>query len=166
MCATFHAEDTLIASCSLDMTVRVWDFFKLKEKVMNKSGSRPGELFGGTEVDVKHILEGHEKGVNWVTFHPSMKIIASCADDKTIKLWRLSGNKHWEMDTLKGHTNNVSCVMFHPRMEVLLSNSEDRTLRFWDMNRRVQIHQTRKDTDRYWILAAHPTLNYFAAGYD
>jgi coatomer subunit alpha len=166
MCATFHPEDTLIASCSLDMTVRVWDFFKLKEKCMNKAGSRPGELFGGTEVEVKHILEGHDKGVNWVTFHPSMKILASAADDKTIKLWRLSGNKHWEMDTLKGHTNNVSCVMFHPRMEILLSNSEDRTMRFWDLNRRVQIHQTRKDTDRYWILAVHPTLNYFAAGYD
>ena len=115
---------------------------------------------------MKHILEGHEKGVNWVTFHPTMKIIASAADDKTIKLWRLSGNKHWEMDTLKGHTNNVSCVMFHPRMEILLSNSEDRTMRFWDMNRRVQIHQTRKDTDRYWILAAHPTLNYCASGFD
>ncbi len=95
-----------------------------------------------------------------------MRIVASGADDKTIKLWRLSGNKHWEMDTLKGHANNVSCVLFHPRMEILLSNSEDKTLRFWDLNRRVQIHQSRKDTDRYWILASHPSLNYFASGYD
>jgi coatomer subunit alpha len=137
MAATFHPEDTLIASCSLDQTIRVWDFYKLKEKSMSKSGSKPNELYGGTEVEVKHILEGHEKGVNWVCFHPTMKILASAADDKTIKLWRLSGNKHWEMDTLKGHTNNISCVLFHPRMEILLSNSEDRTMRFWDMNRRV-----------------------------
>jgi coatomer protein complex subunit alpha (xenin) len=34
------------------------------------------------------------------------------------------------------------------------------------MQRRILIHTARKDTDRYWILAAHPTLNYFAAGYD
>ena len=34
------------------------------------------------------------------------------------------------------------------------------------MQRRLSIHTTRKDTDRYWIMAAHPTLNYFAAGYD
>ena len=95
-----------------------------------------------------------------------MKVVASGADDKTIKLWRLSGNKYWEMDTLKGHANNVSCVLFHPRMEILLSNSEDKTLRVWDMARRTQIHQQRKDTDRFWILAAHPSLNYFAAGYD
>ena len=133
---------------------------------MQKTGSRPNEIFGGTEVEVRHIIEGHEKGVNWVAFHPTMKIVASGADDKTVKLWRLSGNKHWEMDTLKGHANNVSCVLFHPRMEILISNSEDKTLRVWDLNRRVQIHQQRKDTDRFWVLAAHPSLNYFAAGYD
>jgi coatomer protein complex subunit alpha (xenin) len=34
MAATFHPEDTLIASCSLDQTIRVWDFYKLKEKSM------------------------------------------------------------------------------------------------------------------------------------
>ena len=137
MSATFHPEDTLLASASLDQTIRIWDFSRLKEKSMQKQGSRPNEIFGGTEVEVKHIIEGHEKGVNWVAFHPTMKIVASGADDKTIKLWRLSGNKHWEMDTLKGHANNVSCVLFHPRMEILLSNSEDKTLRVWDMNRRV-----------------------------
>ena len=123
-------------------------------------------MFGAAEVEVKHILEGHDRGVNWVSFHPTMRIVASAADDKSIKLWRLSGNKHWEMDTMKGHANNVSCVIFHPRLEILISNSEDKTLRLWDLNRRVQIQQTRRDTDRYWILAAHPTLNYFATGYD
>jgi coatomer protein complex subunit alpha (xenin) len=64
-----------------------------------------------------------------------MNIVASAADDKLIKLWRLSGSKHWEMHTLKGHQNNVSCVMFHPRLEILISNSEDKTLRLWDLNR-------------------------------
>ena len=75
---------------------------------MQKQGSRPNEIFGGTEVEVKHIIEGHDKGVNWVAFHPTTKVVASGADDKTIKLWRLSGNKYWEMDTLKGHANNVT----------------------------------------------------------
>jgi len=166
MCATFHPEETLLASASLDQTIRIWDFSKLKEKSMQKTGSRPNDIFGGTEVEVKHILEGHEKGVNWVTFHPTMKIVASGSDDKSIKLWRLSGTRHWEMDNLKGHANNVSSVIFHPRQEILISNSEDKTLRIWDLNRRVQIGMVRKDTDRFWILAAHPTLNYFATGFD
>ena len=133
---------------------------------MQKVGNRPPDMFGGTEVEVKHLLEGHEKGVNWVAFHPTQKVVASGADDKNVKLWRISGNKHWEMDTLKGHSNNVSCCIFHPRMEILISNSEDKTLRVWDLNRRIQIHQLKKDNDRFWVLAAHPSLNYFAAGYD
>lgn len=140
MCAAFHPDDTLIASASLDQTVRVWDFSKLKEKVQQKAGEKTKEVFGGTEVEVKHILEGHDRGVNWVAFHQTMRIVASCADDKSIKLWRLSGNKHWEMYTMKGHGNNVSCVLFHPRLEVLLSNSEDKTLRLWDLNSKNQIH--------------------------
>lgn len=28
------------------------------------------ELFGGNDVMVKLILEGHEKGVNWAAFQP------------------------------------------------------------------------------------------------
>mmetsp|Transcript_33362 Transcript_33362/g.51161 ORF Transcript_33362/g.51161 Transcript_33362/m.51161 type:complete len:138 (-) Transcript_33362:3013-3426(-) len=137
MCASFHPEEPYIASASLDQTVRIWDFQKLKEKSMQKTGGKPNEMFGAVDVEVKHILEGHDRGVNWVAFHPTMRIVASAADDKCIKLWRLSGNKHWEMETLKGHSNNVSCVLFHPRLEVLLSNAEDKTLRLWDLNRRV-----------------------------
>jgi len=102
MCAAFHHEDTLIASASLDQTVRIWDFARLKEKCMQKSGSRPNEIFGGTEVEVKHILEGHERGVNWVAFHPSMRIVASAADDKSIKLWRLSAISIGKWSALRG----------------------------------------------------------------
>lgn len=137
MSATFHPDDTLIASASLDQTVRVWDFAKLKEKSLQKTGNKASDALSAADVEVKHILEGHDRGVNWVAFHPTMRIVASAADDKSIKLWRLSGNKHWEMDTMKGHANNVSCVIFHPRLEVLISNSEDKTLRLWDLNRRV-----------------------------
>ena len=49
------------------------------------------------------MLEGHEKGINWGCFHPTRNLIASGADDKSIKLWRMSGARAWEMDTLRGH---------------------------------------------------------------
>jgi len=40
---------------------------------------------------VKYILEGHDRGVNWVAFHPTLPLIVSAADDRLIKLWRMSG---------------------------------------------------------------------------
>ena len=68
------------------------------------------------------------------------------------------------MDTFRGHFNNVSCVLFHPRQEIIISNSEDKTIRVWDLSKRAGIQTLRREHDRFWILAAHPEMNLFAAG--
>ena len=43
--------------------------------------------------DFQHVLEGHDRGVNWATFHPTMPLIVSGADDRQVKLWRMNENK-------------------------------------------------------------------------
>jgi coatomer protein complex subunit alpha (xenin) len=70
------------------------------------------------------------------------------------------------VDTCRGHYNNVSCVLFHPRQELILSNSEDKSVRVWDMTKRTCLHTSRREHERFWVLAAHPSLNLFAAGHD
>ena len=67
---------------------------------------------------------------------------------------------------MRGHTNNVSCVLFHPKHELIISNSEDRTIRVWDISKRLGVQTFRRETDRFWILAAHPEQNLLAAGHD
>lgn len=42
---------------------------------------------------VKHVLEGHDRGVNWAAFHPSLPLIVSAADDRQVKLWRMNDAK-------------------------------------------------------------------------
>lgn len=56
---------------------------------------QPGstDLFGQADCIVKHVLEGHDRGVNWVSFHPTMPLIVSGADDRQIKLWRMNDSK-------------------------------------------------------------------------
>ena len=91
MCARFHPKDDLIISSSLDQTIRVWDFKSLKSKHASAGGSKSStDIFSGTDVTVKFILEGHERGVNWATFHTSSPHIVSGADDRTVRLWRYS----------------------------------------------------------------------------
>ena len=34
------------------------------------------------------------------------------------------------------------------------------------MSKRTALQTFRKDTERFWVLAAHPTMNIFAAGHD
>ena len=124
------------------------------------------DLFGGGDAVVKYVLEGHDRGVNWASFHPSLPLIVSGADDRQVKLWRMNDTKAWEVDTLRGHMNNVSCVLFHARQDLIVSNSEDKTIRVWDMSKRTGVQTLRREHDRFWILAVHPEVNLLAAGHD
>ena len=176
MCAAFHPKDDSIVSASLDQTVRVWDTTGLRKKTVRGAPSQTddgnvvsrvnNELFGGNDALVKHVLEGHERGVNWAAFHPTLPLVISGADDRQVKLWRMNETKAWEVDTMRGHTNNVSCVLFHPKHELIVSNSEDRTIRVWDISKRLGVQTFRRESDRFWILAAHPEQNLLAAGHD
>ena len=146
---------------------------------MSPTGRRRGEsnnlaarinndLFGSNDAVVKYVLEGHDRGVNWASFHPTLPLIVSGADDNQVKLWRMNDTKAWEMDTMRGHGNNVSCVIFHQSNEqdLIVSNSEDRSIRVWDVSKRMPVQTFRREHDRFWIVAAHPTRNVLAAGHD
>eukprot|EP00948_MAST-09A_sp_MAST-9A-sp1_P004171 g4171.t1 len=182
MCAQFHPAQDFIVSASLDMTVRVWDFTQLRKKNVRgipdmvpqrpnaggKASQAAMQMINGdwNKVPVRYILEGHDRGVNWACFHPTLSYIASCSDDFQVKLWRFNENKAWEVATLRGHTKNVSCVMFHPMDDVIISNSEDHSIRVWDLNKRVLLKTEKREHDRFWILANHPNRNIIAAGHD
>jgi len=172
MCVQFHPKEDMIVSASLDQTVRVWDISGLKKRNLGAASENSGintggtDLFGSTDAVVKYLLEGHDRGVNWASFHPTLPLIVSGADDRQVKLWRMNDTKAWEVDTLRGHVNNVSCCMFHPKQELIISNSEDKSIRVFDMSKRTGMQTFRREQDRFWILAVHPEQNLLAAGHD
>lgn len=66
MCAQFHPSEDLVASASLDQTIRIWDISGLRKKTvapgvggledhMRSTGGT--DLFGTSDAIVKHVLE-------------------------------------------------------------------------------------------------------------
>ncbi|BFZ60889.1 hypothetical protein YB2330_001941 [Saitoella coloradoensis] len=182
MCAQFHPKEDLIVSASLDQTVRVWDISNLRKKsavapqtmtfeeqmarANSAAAGAGGDLFGNQDAVCRFVLDGHDRGVNWVSFHPTLPLIVSAGDDRLVKLWRMSETKAWEVDTCRGHFHNACAALFHPRQELLLSCGEDKTLRVWNLNTRSSVASFRRENDRFWVVVAHPEINLFAAGHD
>ncbi|MFX1512649.1 MAG: hypothetical protein ACFFCQ_08690 [Promethearchaeota archaeon] len=88
----------------------------------------------------KHFLEeafddltGHTGEIHQITFSPSGKILASCSQDQTIRLWNVADGDELSQSPLREHNNTVRCVDFSLDETMLISGSEDRTIRFWDI---------------------------------
>lgn len=177
MCAQFHPRDDLVVSGSLDQTVRIWDISGLRKKQsaptsmtyeeqLARQAANQADMFGNTDATVKFVLEGHDRGVNWVAFSPNSPLIVSAGDDRLVKLWRMTETKAWYVDTCRGHFQNVAAALFHPHQELILSVGEDKSIRVWDVAKRTSVQTFKRENDRFWVIAAHPEINLFAAGHD
>ena len=71
------------------------------------------DLFGGGDAIVKYVLEGHDRGVNWAAFHPTLPLVVSGADDRQVKLWRMNGEP-----SLSPPSGPPSCCCFAARFIV------------------------------------------------
>jgi WD40 repeat protein len=106
--AAFSADSRLLASCSLDRTVRLW------------------EVYGGA----CRVLRGHSDEVFAVAFHPDGTRLATGGRDRAVLLWDLARGE--EVARLQGHKSFVWSLAFSPDGATLASGSGDATVGLWD----------------------------------
>ena len=137
----FSPDNQLLASGSVDGTIKLWDAVSGKEL---------------------KTLTGLMGEINSVAFSPDSKTLASGSWDKTIKLWDVVSGK--EIKTLKGHTNRVFSVAFSPNGKMLASASSDKTIKLWDIVSGGELKTLSGHTDFVNSVAFSPDGKTLASG--
>jgi WD40 repeat protein len=83
------------------------------------------------------VLHGHNNALETVAFSRDRRMLASAADDQTIRLWNPHTYKQLG-NPLTGHTNSVQSVAFSPSERLLASASDDETIRLWNLDTHKQ----------------------------
>lgn len=149
----FSPDGKLLASGSLDGTIKLWDTARGESvatltgdmtfvtslafcpdgKSLVSAGDDDGtiHLWDVTTGKKLTTFKGHTKSVISVAISPNGKTLASGGWDNTIKLWDLASGKN--ITTLSGNTASVCSVVFSPDGQTLASDGGGDTIRLWDV---------------------------------
>jgi transducin (beta)-like 1 len=132
------------------------------------SGSGDGMIYvfrlGQSKAIMK--LPGHTMDVNKIGWDGSRKLLASCSDDRTVRIWRPFERS--VAIVLQGHAREVYTVKWAPeRINILISASFDQTARVWDVQSRTCLHVIARHQNPIYTVAFSPKGQFFiSAGMD
>ncbi|MBW4620613.1 MAG: pentapeptide repeat-containing protein [Cyanosarcina radialis HA8281-LM2] len=172
--AVWSADGRAIASCGEDHNVKIWNpqtgeclrtlrghqsrIWAVAFSPDLETALTPFDKLTATPSpsNVSPLLAGEGSGGE------SERIIASCSEDQTIKLWQVSTGQC--IANIHGYTNWVKAVAFSPDGQKIASGHKDRTLRIWDVNTGRCTRELREHAGGIIATAFHPNRDLVVSG--
>ncbi|CAB4408291.1 unnamed protein product [Rhizophagus irregularis] len=119
-CVRFKKDGKFAATGSADSSLKVLDTSKMKS---HSDEDRP----------VIRTLYDHTGRVNDLSFHPNGLTLASCSDDRNIKLFDIATQGIKRSFRFLRDKYPVRSIDFHPTGEYMLAGTDHEAIRFWDV---------------------------------
>eukprot|EP00977_Amphora_coffeiformis_P003162 scaffold586_cov155-Amphora_coffeaeformis.AAC.23 len=145
-------DNTTFASCSTDKTVHICRV--------------------GSAAPLK-VYSGHQDEVNGVKWDPSGKLLASCSDDCTAKVWEVESNRSTPLYDFKSHQQEIYTVKWSPtgpgsnfpeKKAILATASFDGSVRLWDVSDGSCFRIFNRHQDSVYSVAFSPSGDFLASG--
>jgi WD40 repeat protein len=180
----FSPDGNLLASGSVDSTVKIWNrengtlvsTFKQPSGIPYLTYSPDGSLIATGAYDGKLRLWNSAEGILaktlmgnngtlWtVDFSADGKIVAGAGEEKDIKLWDIESGQI--IRTLTGHKLNIWDIKFSPDGSKIASGSFDQTVKIWDVATGKLLHNITDHSQAVVSLAFSPDGKLLASTSD
>ncbi|MBW0547255.1 hypothetical protein O181_086970 [Austropuccinia psidii MF-1] len=124
----WNRNGNLIATCSRDKTVWIWEILIENQSIINHDEVDQEESY-----EVLAVLMEHDQDVKSVCWSPKEDLLCSTSYDNNIHLYAEdhSDGEFTLIHRLKGHQSTVWNASFSPCGEYLASCSDDLSIRIW-----------------------------------
>jgi WD40 repeat protein len=112
---SFSSDGKWLVSAGSDYSARIWEVPSLR---------------------LRAVLTDHADDVDMAVFAPDNGAVATCALDRAVRIFDLSGHC---LKTFWGHTGNIISLLWSQDGKRLVSSSVDGTVREWDIKTGLQL---------------------------
>jgi WD40 repeat protein len=150
-CVRFSPTDNMLASSSVDGTIKIWDidgkllatcqghdgevngvrFHPTRKFIVSAGADGAVRIWGLDGKQIKLFPKAHEGSINNITINVNGDRFASAGADHMVKLWDFEGKL---LKTFEGHKSFVNSVDFSPNEDKIISASADNTLKLWSLD--------------------------------